>query len=213
MMLDVSRRQCVIVGGGRVAARKARGLLAAGAQNVRVVSPVFADDIPPGVQRIAEAYEPRHLSGASLVFAATDSTQVNQAVVRDAQSLGALACRADADDETPGDFTTPALHREGLIFVAVSAAGSPALAAAVRDELAQHLDLRWKRLAQTVLNWRPVLRDRSSLPPARRRALMGELAGRDALALLDSGGPQALWRWIAQRYPELKNLPCPPTDG
>src|SRR3954467_4702123 len=71
LMLDVTDRPVVIVGGGAVAVRKARGLLNAGATRVTIVASEFHADLPSGVHRMAERYEPRHLEGAELVFAAT----------------------------------------------------------------------------------------------------------------------------------------------
>src|SRR4051794_24057378 len=97
LMLDVTGRLVVIVGGGAVAVRKVDGLLAAGATRVRVVSPVFHAEMPlddSRVERVAAAYESRHLDGAALVFAATDLPEVNAAVVRDARSRGILVNRA-----------------------------------------------------------------------------------------------------------------------
>src|SRR5437879_11657828 len=107
-MLDVTNRLVVIIGGGGVSARKAKGLLDAGATRVRVVSPTFHKDVPAAVERIAERYEARHLEGARLAFAATDSAETNDAVVADARRLGILVCRADVDEGEPGDFSTPA---------------------------------------------------------------------------------------------------------
>src|SRR5258706_10473453 len=121
-MLDVTNRLVVIIGGGGVAARKARGLLDAGATRVRVVSPTFHKDLPAAVERIAERYEARHLEGAGLAFAATDSGETNDAVVADARRLGILVSRADVDEGEPGDFSTPAVVRKGAITVAFSAA-------------------------------------------------------------------------------------------
>src|SRR3954466_13379237 len=136
LMLDVTNRPVVIIGGGSVAARKARGLLEAGGTEVRMVSPSFHEGVPAAVERIVGRYEARHLTGAGLVFAATDSGETNDAVVADAQRLGILVCRADGDGEEPGNFSTPAVLRKGAITLAVSAAGAPALAARIRDELA-----------------------------------------------------------------------------
>src|SRR5258708_7438706 len=131
-MLDVSERLIVIIGGGSVAARKAKGLLDAGAMRVRIVAPDFCSDIPGSIERITESYDVRLLEGAGLVFAATDNPEVNAAVVRDAHRLGLLVCRADYADEDAGDFSTPAVLREDDLVVTVSASGNPTLAAAVR---------------------------------------------------------------------------------
>src|SRR4051794_38596804 len=98
LMLDVDHRLVVIVGGGVVAGRKARGLIECGASRVRCVSPTFDAGIPDGVERIVARYEPRHLDGASLAFAATDDPAVNAAVVRDGRARGVLVNRADATD-------------------------------------------------------------------------------------------------------------------
>src|SRR5215213_10147985 len=112
LMLDVTERPVLIVGGGAVAARKAAGLIECGATRIRCVAPEFDPAMPEGVDRVRGTYEPRHLDGAGLVFAATDDRAVNAAVVRDARSLGVLVNRADADDDAPGDSATPARLRQ-----------------------------------------------------------------------------------------------------
>jgi len=103
-----------------VGTRKALGLLASGARRVRVVSATFHPDMPAGVERVTEPYRTEHLKDASLVFAATDSPDVNDAIVRDARAIGALVCRADVDEDNAGDFATPAMLREGALLITVS---------------------------------------------------------------------------------------------
>jgi precorrin-2 dehydrogenase/sirohydrochlorin ferrochelatase len=97
MILDVTGRTVVIIGGGEVAARKARGLLDAGAGFVKCVAPEFSPDLPVEVERVPEQYRPTHLEGANLVFAATNLPEVNEQVVRDAHARHLLVNRADAD--------------------------------------------------------------------------------------------------------------------
>src|ERR1700710_283835 len=71
LMLDLSGRLVVIIGGGSVAARKVKGLLAAGPVQLRVVAPQISDEIAGPIERVLETYAAQHLDGAGLVFAAT----------------------------------------------------------------------------------------------------------------------------------------------
>jgi siroheme synthase-like protein len=202
-MLDVTDRLVVIIGGGGVASRKARGVLEAGATRVRMVAPAFVEGVPEAVEKVAATYEPRHLDGAGLVFAATDSADVNDAVLRDARERNVLACRADADDDEPGDFVTPAKLVRGPVVVTVTA-GSAALAAAVRDGVGERFDPAWAAMADAMQTLRPRVKA-SELDRSRRAAIFRELASAEALDVLRTGGLARLTEWIARRYPELNH--------
>src|SRR5438045_1553911 len=80
ILLDVTDRLVVIIGGGEVAVRKLNGLLAAGATRVRMVANSFSQSVPDHVERLQERYRAEHLRGAGLAFAATDDSEVNDAV-------------------------------------------------------------------------------------------------------------------------------------
>lgn len=203
MLLDVTDRRIVIVGGGGVAARKASGLIAAGARDICVVAPEFHPEIPVQVKRVAERYRPEHLEGAGLVFAATDLAEVNGAVVRDAHERGLLVCRADSDEQEPGDFSTPALIRRGAITITVSAGGSPALAAAIRDAVNSHLEAKWEKMADAMQQLRPVILNAPGLDGAARQRIFRELAGAEAVEVLDAGGLEVLRAWLKKRFPGL----------
>ena len=132
----------VVVGGGPVGERKARGLLAAGAA-VRLISPLATEQLRAWAAAgqlawEARAYAAGDLAGARLVFAATDQRAVNAQVARDAQVLGLLCNVADAPGE--GNFHLPAVYRGGGVTIAVSTGGtSPARAVALRDRIARWL--------------------------------------------------------------------------
>ncbi len=131
---------CTVVGGGRVAERKARRLLASKAA-VTVIAPTLTPMLTgwatAGEIRWREqAYAPGCLAGARLVFAATDAADINAAVSREARAQGALV----NDAVTPGnsDFTVPASMARGDLLLTVSTGGgSPELARQVRQELEQ----------------------------------------------------------------------------
>jgi siroheme synthase-like protein len=200
-LLDVTDRLVVIIGGGGVASRKAEGLLEAGATRIRMVAPSFSMTSAT-IDFVKATYDPAHLDGAGLVFAATDSTEVNDAVLRDAHARGILACRADAADEAPGDFVTPAKLMRGPIIVTVSA-GSAALSAAVRDAIAEQLDARWETMAEAMKVLRPMVRSAVGLTQARRAEVFRTLASLEAVTIVSERGVGGVLEWITARYPEL----------
>ena len=199
VMLDVTGRLVVVVGGGAVAVRKAKGVLEAGGTRVRCVSPAIDPTMPGSVERVQEAYEARHLEGAGLVFAATDLAAVNDAVVRDARARGVLVNRADHDDSQPGDFAVPAKLRQGPVVVAVATGGSPALAVSIRNGLLERWDPKWSRLAEMMLALRRKVIEELDHPDARRAAFH-DLATDEALGVLDAEGVAGVVKWLLARH-------------
>jgi precorrin-2 dehydrogenase/sirohydrochlorin ferrochelatase len=202
LMLDVSQRPIVIIGGGSVASRKAKGLLDAGATRITIIAPEFCDAVPTSVQRITAPYTADHLTGAGLIFAATDNPDVNAAIVRDAHQRGLLVSRADSTDEDAGDFSTPAILRDENLVVTVSTGGSPTLAAALRDEIESQLDPRWTKMASAMQTLRPRALAVASIE--RRRDILRDMATPAAMDILDKDGVEALWQWLRQRHPSEK---------
>ncbi len=143
VMLKLFDRLVVVIGAGRVGQRKINRLLQVGAR-VRVVDPCLKDKPYPAaaVESFGRGFVPADLCGALLVFACTDSSVVNQQVVDEAARQQILCCRADQAFD--GDFSLPAVLNRGRLTVAVSTGGgSPALAAAVRDTLAEKVADSW----------------------------------------------------------------------
>jgi siroheme synthase-like protein len=203
ILLDLNDRLVVIVGGGAVAVRKAIGVLEAGVGQVRCVAPAFHADMPQAVLRVPEAYRPEHLDRAGLVFAATDSPEVNDAVVRDARTRGLWVNRADADDAQPGDFTVPARLRQGPVTVTVSAGAAPALAAAIRDGLAARWDPRWTAMAEAMQTLRPMVLSAKGQTAHRRGDILRDLATEEAMEVLSRGGVAGLTEWLVHRHVDL----------
>jgi cobalt-precorrin 5A hydrolase/precorrin-3B C17-methyltransferase len=139
---NLHQRLSVVIGGGPVAERKVAGLLAAGAQ-VRLIAPQATPQLIAWAQAgrlhwLARPYQPGDLTGAFLVFAATNQRAVNQQVAQDAAASGALCNVADAPQE--GDFHLPAVLRTEDLTIAVSTSGrDPRRAKAVRDQIAAGL--------------------------------------------------------------------------
>lgn len=137
--IDIHDRIILVVGGGSVACRKLRALLAAQA-SVHVVAP----DMNPEISALSASgaistrtghYQASDLNGVFLVVAATNDSEVNRAVAEDARQRGILVAMADAPDL--GNCTFPAVLRRGNLEISVATGGRcPAFAALVRDVLA-----------------------------------------------------------------------------
>jgi precorrin-2 dehydrogenase / sirohydrochlorin ferrochelatase len=128
----------LVVGGGRVAARKIDGLLAAGA-TVTAVAPWFSDEVlDMPIVRVTRSYIDSDLDGKRLVITATDDPAVNAQVTVDATARNIWA--NSADDPANCTFILPAIARNGALIAAVSTGGgSPALAGWLRSQIAREV--------------------------------------------------------------------------
>ena len=134
LMLDMTGRRAVVVGGGRVALRRAQALLAAGAL-VHVIAPRVDPALAgPGVKVSRRGYRDGDLAGAWLAHAATDDPAVNARVAAEAERLRIWCVRAD--DAAASAAWTPAVARDGEITVAVTAGGDPERAKRLRAAIA-----------------------------------------------------------------------------
>jgi siroheme synthase-like protein len=152
--LDLRGRRCLVVGGGRVALDKVRGLLDADAE-VTVVAPEI-DDVLVALPVRVEARPLRRSDVVRrfLVVAATNDRVVNRDVSSAAAEAG-IPCNV-ADDPELCSFILPAIVRRDPIAVAVSTGGaSPALAQRLRDEIGELVTDRHAKLAQRLSELRP----------------------------------------------------------
>lgn len=141
LMMNLEDKQVVVVGGGRVAARKVAGLLESGA-TVTVVSP----ELEPALREladeqridwIAEFFDESILDRfpqTTLVFGTTDRRDVNIRIHRSASERKIPCNIADVPDLCT--FIVPAVITQGDLMIAVSTGGaSPALARRIRENL------------------------------------------------------------------------------
>jgi precorrin-2 dehydrogenase/sirohydrochlorin ferrochelatase len=163
LFLDLTGKVCVVVGGGRVADRKVRALLACGAK-VRVVSPRVCKSIgalhdEESVELLERTYETADLRGATLVFAATDDVLTNRRVSQDARENGIPVNVADSPELC--DFIVPAVVRQGPIAVGISTSGTlPMLARRLREEIGRQLSKDHARYTMKVGRLRKLLMER-----------------------------------------------------
>ncbi|MFQ5898437.1 MAG: bifunctional precorrin-2 dehydrogenase/sirohydrochlorin ferrochelatase [Candidatus Methylomirabilia bacterium] len=164
VFVEMRERPCLVVGGGRVAERKVKGLLGVGAR-VTLVSPILTERLASWARdgrlhHVPRAYRAEDLDGHEIAFVAVDGREVNAAVARDGRARGIWV--NVADDPARSDFILPSVLRRGKLVVAVGTGGaSPALARAIREELDAYFTEDYARLAELVAGVRRELRQRA----------------------------------------------------
>ncbi len=140
--LHLAGRRAVVVGGGPVAARRARGLVEARA-DVLLVAPDACEDVVElaaagALQWRREAWRPEHLDGAWLVHTATGDRATDDAVAAAADARRTWWVRAD--DAARSAAWTPAVVRRDDVVVSVTTGGDPRRAKAAAGAVALALD-------------------------------------------------------------------------
>ncbi|MET0628134.1 MAG: bifunctional precorrin-2 dehydrogenase/sirohydrochlorin ferrochelatase [Acidimicrobiia bacterium] len=159
--LVVDGRRCVVVGGGRIAARKIDALLAAGAQ-VHVIAPDVGDEVRDwadgGRLSLEErAFMPADLDGAWLATTATGVPAVDRAVYEAGEARRVWV--NSADDPANCSFTLMSVVRRGDLVVTVGTGGrSPALATWLRGRLSTEIGPEYETLLALLSDARESLR-------------------------------------------------------
>jgi len=192
VFLRLEGQAALIVGGGTVAARKARWLARAGAQ-VTLVAPQWHAEVAAGIHEgayrgLREAFAPGHVQGMRLVIAASDDPATNQAVSLAARTLQIPVNVVDSPELST--FIFPAIIERSPVLVAVSSAGAaPVLARRVREQieallparlgaLARFMGERRREVGQALSAWaRRAFWERIASGPTAERVLAGDEPG------------------------------------
>jgi precorrin-2 dehydrogenase / sirohydrochlorin ferrochelatase len=188
LTLEGTAISALVVGGGRIATRRALGLLQAGAR-VRVVSLTTTPEIAAAAARTDQitvrhgSYAASDIADATLIVAATSDATLNAEVARDARARGRLVNVVDVPDL--GNCVTPAVLRSGELVVAVNAGGVPTASKRIRDAIGQRFDSRYASAIDALSSLRRLLLDGGER--AQWKAASGELIADDFCDQVESG--------------------------
>jgi uroporphyrin-III C-methyltransferase/precorrin-2 dehydrogenase/sirohydrochlorin ferrochelatase len=187
--LKLDGKSCLLVGGGEVAARKARLLLAAGAR-LTIVAPQISPAIDEMLVTanwltvVRRSFRPSDLERQWLVVSATGDPQVEKRVAGLAEKLQ-LFCNC-VDDLANCSYITPSIVDRSPILVAISSGGTaPVLARRIRAQLETLLPKNFGELAVFAGRWRKRVAARFGNFRARVRfweALFDSTVASDVLA-------------------------------
>ncbi len=179
VLLDLSGRKCIVVGGGKVGERRVRTLIGAGAAVV-VISPRLTAGLKGLARRNAiihlrRGFRTEDLRGAAIVFSTAGNGKTD-GIIRSAARAARVPANF-ADDPERCDFIMPSIVRRGDLILAVSTGGrSPSLAARIGDELARRYPAEYAPFVDLLGAVRKKALREQTMGEQARRTLFSRLA-------------------------------------
>lgn len=181
--MDIAGKNGVIVGGGKVAARKVEKLLSFGPHLIviapkieewfRMQEKLLQKDGAASLVLVEREFEMADLTGAGFVIAATDDEALNGSI--------SAYCKSKqipvnvVDDREKCSFFFPALVREGDLTIGISTDGkSPMAASWVRKEISRTLPSGIGNVVDLMGQIRPRVMD-MNMTEADRKALLEKM--------------------------------------
>lgn len=186
VLLDLKDRLCVVIGGGRVAERKVKTLLKAGAR-VKVISPQLTASLArlKGQKRISHLsrpYRESDLGGAFLAIGATDDRSINERIFREAAAVRIPV--NVVDDPAHSSFIVPSIVEKKDLLLAISTSGkSPALARVLRQKFEKEIGPEYEGFLKLLGRVRNKLLP-LGLGQPRNQKIFRKLVGEDLLPLI-----------------------------
>ena len=147
LFISLEDQQVIIIGGGKIAARRIAALVPFGCQ-ITVISPEICPELEVlseqnSITFIRRRYQPGDFIRARIAVAATSSREVNHAAGEECHRLGIPVSVADCREEC--SFFFPAIARHDAIVAGLTASGNDhglvkRLAAKLRQWLPQAVE-------------------------------------------------------------------------
>jgi len=170
--LCIDDKQCVVIGGGKVAERKVCSLIDSKAK-VKVVAP----EITPYLRRLVakkqiayanKKFSDSDISGAFLVIGATDNQSVNKKISEAALRKNILVNIVDVSELC--NFFVPACVRRGDLSISISTSGkSPALAREIRKQIEKDYGPGYARLLRELGRVRELIKSKCDTLEAKKK--------------------------------------------
>jgi len=196
IFLNVSDRNCVVIGGGKVALRKINDLIEAGALiTVIAVEPLPEIENLSGsgeVKLLKRRFKPGDLDDAFLVFAATNDKTLNVKISEAAKQRGILVNVVDNPELC--NFFSGAVVKRGPLRLAVSTSGRcPSIAAGIRKELEELYTESYGDFVQSAGELRDKILSVQDITDEKKQQALKWLSQKETFTLFLNYGKEKVW--------------------
>lgn len=173
ILLDLTNKSIVIIGGGAIAERRVSKLRQFDA-NITVVSPTLTAKLQElyeqqQIQWLAQDYSIHQLPPAALVVVATNNKAVNRMVKQELPQQTLLNMASDSEQ---GDVVFPGILKRGKLSISVSTSGaSPKLTTAILAELQQQFPPDYEQYVDFLYTCRQQIKQ-SNISHAEQQKLL-----------------------------------------
>ncbi|SES38947.1 precorrin-2 dehydrogenase/sirohydrochlorin ferrochelatase family protein [Salipaludibacillus aurantiacus] len=175
-MIRFDGQPCLVVGGGKVAARKIRKLVACKAE-ITVISPELHPDtaeLQHNFHFLKRAFKQGDTKGAFFVVAASDNSQINLDIYNEAKHHVPLY--NIADNQKHSNFFFPAVMERGPLKISVSTSGaSPIVSKKIIVQLQQLFSADYEPFLETIGGLRQQILE-ANVPAEIKKVLLNTLA-------------------------------------
>lgn len=194
LMIDLSQKSIVIVGGGKVATKRASTLIEYCA-NVHIVSPIISTALKElldneNITWSQKEFEPQDVEHADLVVIATNNNDVNTKVL---ESVPHHALCNHASKAQVGNVTIPSILKRGKLSISVSTNGaSPKLSKKMISRISDMYDESYEMYIDFLYESRQLIK-RLSIEPSRKQELLQHILSDE---YLDEVKQREFTRWL-----------------
>ena len=184
-MLDLKNKKCVIIGGGKVAIRKALLLIEAGA-DLTVIAPEADPQLltlaKTGLLRLElRAYTDNDLLDTFVTVAATNDFHINRKIAAAAPCL----CNV-VTEPSLGNFSVPSTVKNGALIFTISTGGMPALTRILAQDLRAYYGSDFAEFNEFLQQLRQELKAVDTTPE-KRTAFWRQTLTQSVIDLLHAG--------------------------
>jgi precorrin-2 dehydrogenase/sirohydrochlorin ferrochelatase len=189
VLLDLTGKKVLVVGGGQVAQRKVETLLEYEAK-IYIIARSLTNKLNEMVEFkkvvfLGKELLPHHLDGAFLVIAATNDKALNHRVSEEAKRRGMLVNAVDQPADC--NFIVPSIIRRGDLLVAISTSGkSPAMAKRIREKLEWQFGPEYETTLKLMGRVREAVLA-SGLPQSENSRIFHAIAGSGIVEAIKAG--------------------------
>lgn len=202
--LDIDNKNCVVIGGGNVAYRKACGLKESGG-SVTVISPEFCEDFlsEKNITLKKKKYEESDISQAVIVIASTDNESVNKQVYIDATKINIPVNIVDQPELC--SFIVPSIIKSGDLRISISTSGtSPALAKNIRKSLQNQFGQEYADLTELLSRMRQIALS-TIKNDKKRKNVLTSFAENEYLEMIKQEGKKVVEEKMRKIISEISN--------
>lgn len=183
LMIDISKKHIVVVGGGRVAERRIKTLMTY-SKDIHVISPTVTEQLQQlieysDIKWSEKTFEVKDVEYADLIVVATNDDATNQRVL---QSKPSHAMINMASEAMAGDVIFPSIFQRGKLTISISTNGaSPGLTAQLLEEFNQRFDRDYETYVDFLYECRQRIK-RSELSSLKQKRFLKEILADDYLS-------------------------------